>query len=105
MLMTNERGVHAEPPTPSGLVGTTIKVLSKTENWRDCVVTDCEVGGSGLRVYYEGDDGDKNDAQANDDLNGIEQATVGPHRGFRLKQRGNDTNSDGESGCKRISQT
>jgi hypothetical protein len=56
MLMTNERGVHAEPPTPSGLVGTTIKVLSKTENWRDCVVTDCEVGGSGLRVHYEGYD-------------------------------------------------
>ena len=51
------------------------------------------------------DDGDKNDAQANDDQNGIEQATVGPHRGFRLKQRGNDTNSDGEYGCKRISQT
>ena len=42
------------------------------------------------------DDGDRNDAQANDDQNGIEQATVGPNRGFRLKQRGNDTNSDGE---------
>ena len=50
------------------------------------------------------DDGDRNDAQANDDQNGIEQTTVGPHRGFRLKQRGNDTNSDGEYGCKRISQ-
>ena len=37
------------------------------------------------------DDGDRNDAQANDDQNGIEQATLGPHRGFRLKQRGNDT--------------
>ena len=51
------------------------------------------------------DDGDRNGAQANDDQNGIEQTTVGPHRGFRLKQRGNDTNnSDGEYGCKRISQ-
>jgi len=50
------------------------------------------------------DDGDRNDAHANDDQNGIEQTTVGPHRGFRLKQRGNDTNSDGEYGCKRISQ-
>ncbi len=41
-----------------------------------------------------------NDAHANDDQNGIEQATVGPHRGFRLKQRGNDTmrNSGGEFG-------
>ena len=28
----------------------------------------------------------------------------GDSRGFRLKQRGNDTNSDGEYGCKRISQ-
>ena len=46
----------------------------------------------------------RNDAQANVDQNGIEQTTVGPHRGFRLKQRGNDTNSDGEYGCKRISQ-
>jgi hypothetical protein len=26
-------------------------------------------------------DGDRNDAQANDDQNGIEQTTVGPHRG------------------------
>jgi hypothetical protein len=42
------------------------------------------------------DDGDRNVAQANDDQNRIEQATVGPHRGFRLKQRGNDTYSDGE---------
>jgi len=42
------------------------------------------------------DDGDRNGAQANDDQNRIEQATVGPHRGIRLKQRGNDTNSDGE---------
>ena len=50
------------------------------------------------------DDGGKNDAQANDDQNGIEQATVGPHRGFRLKC-GIDTNSDGEYGCKRVSQT
>ena len=50
------------------------------------------------------DDGDRNDAQANDDQNGIEQATVGPHGIPRLKQRGNDTNSDGEYGCKRISQ-
>ena len=53
------------------------------------------------------DDGGKNDAQANDDQNGIEQATVGPvgPQGIpRLKQRGNDTNSDGEDGCKRISQ-
>ena len=50
------------------------------------------------------DDSDRNDAQANDDQNGIEQTTVGPHRGFRLKQRGNDINSDGEYGCKRISQ-
>ena len=50
------------------------------------------------------DDGDRNDAQANDDQNGIEQATVGPQGIPRLKQRGNDTNSDGEDGCKRISQ-
>ena len=50
------------------------------------------------------DDGGKNDAQANDDQNGIEQATVGPQGIPRLKQRGNDTNSDGEDGCKRISQ-
>ena len=35
------------------------------------------------------------DAQANDDQNGIGQTTVrigiGPHRGFRLKQRGDGT--------------
>ena len=49
-------------------------------------------------------DGDRNDAQANDDQNGIEQATVGPQGIPRRKQRGNDTNSDGEYGCKRISQ-
>jgi hypothetical protein len=42
------------------------------------------------------DDGDRNDAQANDDQDGIEQTTAGPHRGFRLKLRGNDTNSGGE---------
>ena len=52
------------------------------------------------------DDGDRNDAQASDDQNGVEQATVGPQGIPRLKQGGNDTNSDGEYGCKikRISQ-
>ena len=50
------------------------------------------------------DDGDRNDALANDDQNGIEQATVGPQGIPRLKQRGNDTDSDGEYGCWRISQ-
>ena len=44
-------------------------------------------------TWRRDDDGDKNDAQANDDQNGIEQATVGPQGIPRLKQRGNDTNT------------
>ena len=53
-------------------------------------------GGFNLQACWTtGQNTDKNDAQANDDH--IETAT-------RLKQRGNDANSDGEYGWKRISQ-